>query len=132
MYAIRSYYVLEIAKETDIDNLILKVKGMGYLYSPQPNNPAPHMMFMKGYGPNGFEGQAFHLHIRYSGDWDELYFRDYLLLHPGIAKEYSNLKRKLKEKFENDREAYTQGKTEFIKKIIIQSRKDLGTKYGAC
>lgn len=121
--------LLEIVKETDMNDFVSRVKGMGYIYSAQPNNPAPHMMFMKGYAPNGFEGQAFHLHVRYSGDWDELYFRDYLLLHPEVAKEYGIVKRKLKDKFENDREAYTQGKTEFIKEITCQARKELGTKY---
>ncbi|RCX18372.1 GrpB-like predicted nucleotidyltransferase (UPF0157 family) [Anaerobacterium chartisolvens] len=121
--------LLEIAYEADINNLISKVKGMGYLYTPQPNNPAPHMMFMKGYTPDGFEGQAFHLHVRYSGDWDELYFRDYLLLNPEAAKEYEIVKRKLKDIFENDREAYTQGKTEFIRIITQQAREKLGQKY---
>lgn len=84
---------------------------------------------MKGYTPNGFEGQALHLHVRYSGDWDELYFWDYLLLHPEVAKEYGIVKRKHKDKFENDREAYTQGKTEFISKITQQARRELGVKY---
>jgi len=45
--------LIEIENETDNDNLISKLKGIGYIYSPQPNNPAPHMMFMKGYTPNG-------------------------------------------------------------------------------
>jgi GrpB-like predicted nucleotidyltransferase (UPF0157 family) len=40
------------------------------------------MMFMKGYTSKGFEGQVFHVHVRYRGDWDELYFRDYLINHP--------------------------------------------------
>ena len=121
--------LLEIVKEADNDDFISKVKGMGYIYSPQPNNPAPHMMFMKGYTPNGFEGQAFHLHVRYSGDWDELYFRDYLLLHPEVAEEYGIIKCLLKEKFENDREAYTQEKTEFIKAITQKARIEFGKKY---
>jgi len=37
------------------------------------------MMFMKGYTSEGFQGQEYHVHVRYSGDWDELYFRDYLV-----------------------------------------------------
>lgn len=32
------------------------------------------MMFMKGYTPQGFRGQAYHLHVRYAGDWDEPIF----------------------------------------------------------
>lgn len=114
--------LLEIVEETDNDDFITKIKSLGYLYSHKPNNPAPHMMFMKGYTPNGFEGQAFHLHVRYSGDWDELYFRDYLIQHPEIAKEYGILKHQLKDKYENDREAYTNGKTDFIREVTRRAR----------
>jgi GrpB-like predicted nucleotidyltransferase (UPF0157 family) len=121
--------LLEIREDADPEKVISALKGIGYLFTPQPDNPAPHMMFMKGYTPNGFAGQAYHVHVRYSGDWDELYFRDYLILHPDIAEEYTNLKMQLKEKFEHDREAYTQGKTDFIKRITDQARKDLGEKY---
>ena len=84
------------------------------------------MMFMKGYTPRGFEGQAYHIHVRYPGDWDELYFRDYLILHPDSARKYGELKLQLKEKYEFDREAYTRGKTEFIQSVIKKAR-DSGT-----
>ena len=36
--------------------LITKMEAIGYIYSPQPGKPAPHMMFMKGYTPEGFKG----------------------------------------------------------------------------
>ncbi len=121
--------LLEIKDETDTEKLIMDLKAAGYQYSPQPNNPAPHMMFMKGYTPDGFVGQAYHLHVRYSGDWDELYFRDYLLLHPEIAEEYGKHKLELKEKFEHDREAYTQSKTEFISSVTKDARAEFGKKY---
>lgn len=117
--------LLEVPEKADTEELVKKLKSIGYLYSPQPDNPAPHMVFMKGYTINGFKGQAYHIHVRYSGDWDEIYFRDYLILHPEIAKEYENLKMKLKEEFEYDREAYTQGKSEFIKKVTEKSRREL-------
>lgn len=116
--------LLEIKECTDLDRLIKLLEESGYIYSPQPNNPAPHMMFMKGYTPEGFKGQAFHLHIRYPGDWNELYFRDYLRLHPEEASEYSELKSCLKKQFEHNRDAYTQGKSEFIKRITEMGRKE--------
>jgi GrpB-like predicted nucleotidyltransferase (UPF0157 family) len=31
--------------------------------------------------------------LRYLDDWDELYFRDYLIAHPGIAEAYGELKK---------------------------------------
>ncbi len=103
--------LLEIKDDTDIEKLISNMQSTGYTYSKQPNNPAPHIMFMKGYTPQGFKGQIFHVHVRYSGDWDELYFRDYLLAHPEIADEYGKLKLELITKYEHDRDGYTYAKT---------------------
>ncbi|MBU3191836.1 GrpB family protein [Clostridium bowmanii] len=121
--------LLEIHNDMDTEQIISLLKATGYSYSLQPNNPAPHMMFMKGYTQNGFNGQAFHLHIRYSGDWDELYFRDYLILYPEIAEKYGALKLCLKEKYEFDREGYTSAKSCFIKNITEQARKEFGKWY---
>jgi len=62
------------------------------------------------------------LHIRYPGDWDELYFRDYLLQHPETVREYEVLKQQLAEAFPNDRDAYTDGKEAFIKEVTKRAR----------
>lgn len=121
--------LVEIKKRTDDNDIIASLNNVDYRYSHQPDNPAPHMMFMKGYTENGFEGQAYHVHVRYSGDWHELYFRDYLCAHPEAAQEYGELKKSLKEKYKYDREAYTLGKTNFIRYITEQARKELGGKY---
>ncbi len=121
--------LLEIKDDTDIERFISKVQLVGYIYSEQPNNPAPHMMLMKGYTPQGFKGQAFHVHVRYQGDWDELYFRDYLLTHPEVAEEYGELKLGLMKKHEHDRDAYTDAKTDFIQRITKLARADTKKKY---
>ena len=44
--------------------------------------------FNKGYTEDGFAEKVFHLHLRYRGDNGELYFRDFLIEHPDVAKEY--------------------------------------------
>lgn len=75
------------------------------------------MMFMKGYTPEGFKGQAYHLHVRYTGDWGELYFRDYLIAHPETAKEYGELKLLLMQQYKHNRDVYTEAKGDFIRKI---------------
>jgi GrpB-like predicted nucleotidyltransferase (UPF0157 family) len=87
------------------------------------------MMFMKGYTEHGFDGQVYHLHVRYYGDWNELYFRDYLMLHEETAREYAVLKHELSAKLEHDREAYAGGKTEFIRRINDKGRKEFGSRY---
>ena len=63
------------------------------------------------------------IHVRYAGDWDELYFRDYLLTHPETTAEYGALKQKLKNNYEHDRDSYTEAKGEFIRKISAEARR---------
>ena len=120
--------LLEITELADKDRqaFIDKVISLGYNYTYQPSNPLPHMMFMKGYTPRGFEGQVYHLHVRYRGDWDELYFCAYLRKHPEVAKEYGDLKLRLIKDFKHDRDGYTNAKTEFIRKYTLLARKELG------
>lgn len=115
--------LVEIKDNTDISSLIKRMEEKGYIYSPQLQKPPPHIMFLKGYTPQGFDDEVYHIHIRYSGDWDEVHFRDYLLSHPDIATEYGLLKLKLKALYEHDRDAYTEAKTGFIKHIVDLSRK---------
>jgi GrpB-like predicted nucleotidyltransferase (UPF0157 family) len=50
-------------------------------------------------------------------------FRDYLRSHPDDASAYAALKRKLAEDA-GDREAYTQGKTEFVSQILRRAGQD--------
>lgn len=69
----------------------------------------------KGYTENGFAENVFHLHLRYLGDNDEIYFRDYLNSHLDTAKKYEDLKLGLWKKYEFDRDGYTAAKTEFVK-----------------
>jgi GrpB-like predicted nucleotidyltransferase (UPF0157 family) len=48
---------------------------------------------------------------------DELAFRDRLREDPEVAAEYLALKRDLASRFANDREAYTNEKSDFIRRI---------------
>jgi GrpB-like predicted nucleotidyltransferase (UPF0157 family) len=114
--------LVEIKDSTDTARLVSNMQLEGYIYLQQPKNPPPHMMFIKGYTPAGFKRQIFHVHVRYGGDWDELYFRDYLLAHPETAEEYGRLKLEQKQKYEHDRDAYTYAKTDFIKRITGLAR----------
>jgi GrpB-like predicted nucleotidyltransferase (UPF0157 family) len=121
--------LLEVSEGADAEEIVRAFRKMGYLFDPQPGKPPPHMMFMLGYTRNGFCGQAYHVHVRYPGDWDEPYFRDYLRDHPKMAAEYAALKRELKQKYEYDREAYTNGKTEFVKKVTLRARSIYQNRY---
>lgn len=118
--------LLEIAPDVDLAALTEKLRDNGYIV----NTPQKDViMYLRGYTPLGFEGQAVHIHVRYSGDWDELYFRDYLILHPDIANEYGALKRMLKERYTNDRDGYTEAKGEFVRKYTASARTEFPDRY---
>lgn len=122
--------LLEVADDVDEERLVRSFAAIGYVHDLQPERPAPHLMFMKGYTPDGFSGQAFHVHVRFRGDWDEFYFRDYLADHPAEAERYAALKRRLQERHEFDREAYTEVKTAFVRAVTMRARADLGVENG--
>lgn len=76
------------------------------------------MSFNKGYMPHGYADKVFHIHIHAIGDNDEICFRDYLLTHPKVAKEYEALKLSLLPQYRNGRDGYTEAKSDFVRNII--------------
>jgi GrpB-like predicted nucleotidyltransferase (UPF0157 family) len=46
-----------------------------------------------------------------------LFFRDHLRSHPEAAARYESLKRKLADRHEGDRDAYSDGKAPFLRSI---------------
>lgn len=85
--------------------------------------------FNKGYTENGFAERVFHLHLRYSGNNNELYFRDYLIEHPDVANEYEKMKLELWKEFEHNRDGYTNAKTEFVQKYTKKAKLVYGNRY---
>ena len=88
-----------------------------------------HISFNKGYTTEGFADSVYHVHVRYAGDNDELYFRDYLNDYPELAKEYEQMKLELWKKYEHNRDAYTEAKSDFIRKCTVEARKEYGDRY---
>ena len=118
--------LLEIPKETDMAVTRDLLLQNGYLLMSESQG---RMSFNKGYTPSGFAKRVFHLHLRYEGDHDELYFRDYLQEHPAVAKNYEQLKLSLWKQYEHNRDAYTDSKTDFIKKYTKEAKKLYGRRY---
>lgn len=85
---------------------------------------ASRLSFNKGYTPEGYADEVFHIHVRRAGDNAEIGFRDYLIAHPDTAAEYEALKLSLLPKFRNDRDAYTDAKSEFVRRINRLAEKD--------
>ena len=118
--------LLEIPKETDMAIIRDLLLQNGYLLMSESQG---RMSFNKGYTPSGFAERVFHLHLRYEGDHDELYFRDYLQEHPAVAKDYEKLKLSLWKQYEHNRDAYTEAKTDFIKNYTEEAKKLYGRRY---
>ena len=123
---------LDEARATAVPSL----ESIGYSY--WRDDPAPdRLFFVKGLPPNG--PRTHHVHIvepGFSHDprlrefsfSDRLLFRDYLRAHPEEARQYEDLKRDLAARFPEDREAYTEGKTEYVYAIMQKARQAEGDK----
>jgi GrpB-like predicted nucleotidyltransferase (UPF0157 family) len=116
--------LLEIADGTDIPSLIAAFPEPEYICPPPtiPTSLLLDLTIIKGYTATGFAERVFHIHVRYAGDWDEPLFCRYLTTHPDTVAEYADLKRALFDKFEHDRDGYTNAKTEFIKNVMKKAR----------
>ena len=77
--------LLELVPEAEQEKIIASLKEEWILMS-ESESPKK-FVFNKGYTPAGFAEKVFHLHVREYGDWDELYFCDYLRAHPAAAQE---------------------------------------------
>lgn len=87
------------------------------------------LSFNKGYTINGYADNVFHIHIKKYGDCDELYFRDYLNDNYEKAKEYEKLKEELYNKYKPNRDLYTLGKSDFVKKVTETAKMKYKNRY---
>ena len=118
--------LLEVTSECDLQQFKPLLETAGYRCMSEG---AQRLSFNKGYTENGFAQRVFHLHLRRSGDNDELYFRDYLNAHPDVAKEYEKLKLSLWKTYEHDRDGYTERKTDFVKAYTQKAKVEFEDRY---
>lgn len=118
--------LIEIPAGTSMDSVKDVLTECGYIIMSADKK---RISFNKGYTEKGYAEKVFHLHLRYRGDNDELYFRDYLNQYPAAAKQYEALKLTLWERYEHDREAYTTAKTEFVSEWTRKAKEEYGNKY---
>ena len=85
--------------------------------------------FNYGYTDKGFAEKVFHLHLRYKGDNDELYFRDFMNDNVLLAKQYEELKMSLWKIYEHDRDSYTNAKGSFVIEQTKKAKKEYGNRY---
>ncbi|MDR0839994.1 MAG: GNAT family N-acetyltransferase [Christensenellaceae bacterium] len=116
--------LLQVPDTCDIASIRDALVEGGWLLMAE-HSPYGALDLNKGYTPEGFADKVLHLHVRRVGDWDELWFRDYLVRHPGAAAEYAALKRRLLAEYKNDRDAYTEAKADFIRDCVAKARANL-------
>lgn len=120
--------LLEIDGACGVSAIIKVLKTLGWRLMSQEDDPVK-LSFNKGYTPEGFADRVYHLHVRYFGNWPELYFRDFLIAHPDVAGEYERLKLKLWKQYEHDRDSYTEAKTDFVRRYSDMAKVEFNNRY---
>lgn len=118
--------LIEVSEDSDIENAAKVIEQNSFI---RMSTEEGRISFNRGYTKYGFADKVFHVHLRYAGDNDELYFRDYLNAHTQTAKEYESLKMQLWKQYMHNRDAYTDAKTEFVKKWTAEAKKVYAGRY---
>lgn len=118
--------LIELETGTDMQSVEHSLSKQGYLCMSRSGS---RLSFNKGYTESGFSERVFHLHIRYAGDNDELYFRDYLNENPVAAREYEKLKLSLWKVYEHDRDGYTNAKSDFVSDVTRKAKEKYEDRY---
>ena len=106
--------------------VIPPLEGLGYEYIPQRELDTPERRFL---ARPETKPRTHHIHlVEFGSDfWERhLLFRDHLRTHADAAREYASLKRALAAQFRENREAYTEGKTAFVRWIEEAARSSGG------
>ena len=106
-----------------------RMEAAGYDYFWRPTSGDDTGPFYPWFiGRDAAGRRVSHIHVApldMTGQWERVAFRDHLRSHPDVAAEYAALKRELASRLGDDREAYTEAKTEFILRVT-----ELATRAG--
>ena len=100
--------LVEIAPETDWQRIRSEMIEAGYICMSSSER---RMSFNKGYTPEGYAERVFHIHVHVVGD------------PPAVAREYEALKLSLLPRYKNDRDGYTEAKSDFVRAVVDDARK---------
>lgn len=106
--------LVEVSAGVDWLPIRAMMENNGYICMSCSKN---RISFNKGYTPAGYADKVFHIHFHRIGDNDEVLFRNFLIDNPLIAKEYEKLKLSLLPEYRNNRDGYTEAKTEFVRYV---------------
>ena len=103
---------------------ILESQGYDYFWRPTSGDDGPpfYAWFIKRDPVTGERTHHIHMVEReFREHWDRLLFRDYLIGHPAVARQYQELKLELARLHPTDRVGYTRGKAEFINQVMAEA-----------
>lgn len=123
--------LLEVTNLEHFDSVVqvLEKEGWGVMSRRTNLGDASQISLNKGYTETGYAREVYHLHLRVKGDWNELYFRDYLIEHPNVCNLYEVLKVDLAQKFKNNRDEYTNQKGDFVNHYSELAKALYGKRY---
>ena len=106
-----------------------KFEKLGYEHRPfVPGHTKEELKSQELYVKGPESKRTHHAHVTVFGNnyWkNDLLFRDYLRGNPDRAKQYTELKKELAEKYADDRGTYTKNKEKFINETLEIARKVL-------
>jgi GrpB-like predicted nucleotidyltransferase (UPF0157 family) len=115
--------VIGVNSLDDVKNRLERLEDCGYSYMPEQEENIPDRRFFRK--PATGERQV-HLHcVLLDSDFyrDHIEFRDYLRSNTDAAQEYFLLKKRLADEHHEDRNAYTNAKTDFIMRSLAKARR---------
>ena len=122
--------LVEVADLEETKRRIVPIlEGQGYDYFWRPTWGDDEPPFYAWFIKRDSKGiRAYHIHMveAHFEHWDRLLFRDYLIGHPDVAREYEALKLRLAGIHGGDRVAYTKAKTDFILDVTRKAKRHYG------
>ena len=103
--------------EAPLEPYVRALEAAGYAHRGEQGIPGRHF-FRRG------DPRSYHLHLAAHGGrfWcDQLAFRDRLRADPALRDAYAALKRALAARHPRDREAYIEGKSDFVREVLARA-----------
>ena len=104
---------------------VLEAQGYEYFWRPTRGDDGPpyYAWFIKRDPATGVRSHHIHMvESDFSEHWDRLLFRDYLIRHPDVAREYEALKFRIAAEHTHDRVRYTREKADFIDAVTERAK----------
>ncbi|MDQ4069311.1 MAG: GrpB family protein [Actinomycetota bacterium] len=107
----------------DSPQIVAAMESLGYEYVPELEDELPDRRYFRRWA-GGRRTHQVHLVERSNTDWWERHvsFRDWLRTHDDDRDRYAVLKRELADVYGDDRRAYTDAKTDFVRAVEDKSR----------